>query len=184
MKIPFTEEEMNVGKVLLLRFNHKLKIKELKTILRAKSVKEIQSDVDPFQKYLNSLFFQSTPFGHPSNQYDTRNYFVVGDQAQSTFLAMKNVGYVASFTIDKFTLVDLHNATICAESIRRTRKCFAEIFSNHSNFFQLDDPITMQKKYKILYKSTNLLQNLRDTYGLDEFNANAAIIQNLMKSTW
>lgn len=182
MNDKFSDEMLDVGKILILSPGHGLTVKKLKSQLLATSVKCIKwgkgNDVEDliFQTILNAL-----EASDEEDCYDFSFYYVKGMNATTSFLRLKSEHVFASVEWQSKNVKELHNACMTNRALRRA------IYSVNSAKNSYDDLNEMLDKQKL----NNTIKNFKSMFSLISTNfaeteklENQEKIERNLESTW
>lgn len=177
-----SNEELNVGKILVLSCGHKLKVSEIKKTIRAKKVKKIKwtnyEDVDSFI-WIN--VYEGIIYTKPEHSEYMDMYYVEGEEAVTTALRLKSDNVLASLDWDHHLIKGLHNARLTVASIEKAKHFLSIAKESHD---ELSEIIKQQKLSSSLMKKTKSLESIVKDYGDAELKLEIDKIENAMKNRW
>jgi hypothetical protein len=179
----FTDEQLNVGKVLVLACGHKLKLAEIKRLTKATKVRKLKwsgnyDDVDTF--VLSAMYKTISALGI-DDLIGGDVYRVDGEDAVTTMLVLKTGSACKSVNLDAKNIKKLHNACLTKEGIDKARREMIRAIESHND---LSVMLTKQKMKNSVTKKTNALDKLIQGYADAELNATLGKIKEVMKNTW
>jgi hypothetical protein len=179
----FTDEQLNIGKVLVLAGGHKLKLAEIKRLTRATKVRKLKwsgnyDDVDTF--VLSTMYKTISALGN-NDLIGGDVYRVDGDDAVTTMLALKTGGACKSVNLDSKSVKKLHNACLTKQSIDITKREMIRAIESHND---LSVMLTKQMKKNSVTKKTNALDKLVQGYADTELDLTVGRIKDVMENTW
>lgn len=183
MAINFTDAQLNFGKVLILRFGHKLKLTEVKKLTNSKKVRLVKGgpigdDIDSF--LLFAIDSSMLALGL-HNLMGADVYRIEGDQASTVMLAMKIGVSFKSVTLSAKDVKVLHNAYLTKQEIDTTRSSISNAVDKHNKLVNL---LTKQKITSNLSKKSNAFAKVAKDYAEDELDKTVTKIQEIMKNSW
>lgn len=181
LNIQFPDEVLNkIGKVLLLSYGHGLDVSEIQRLTRASQVRlidlENSTEVDRFVVYTCSRALKTLEIHD-----DLDCYYIVGDDAVSSMLALRTDKFLFALKLDALTFKQLHNSSLLYHQI-------------NSLIFQMDvlkqmhlDVIANLTSIKIKNKissKTNALEKIAAGYGVDDLERQRSSVRSLMTNRW
>lgn len=170
-----------IGKVLVLSSGHKLKHGDIKRLTMADAVRKIQAtenpDIGSFVIHVlsNAIHIIENNLGR------TDFYWIGGEKASSTLLALKSPSFKYSLKFDSGKIKKLHNACVLHSRINWAIHQMQQALQTHTS---VANQLNQQKiKSKISEKTENLEVLLTD-YGVDDLDREYNIVKSLMTNTW
>jgi hypothetical protein len=179
----FTDEQLNIGKVLMLATRHKLKLAEIKRLTRATKVRKLKwsGNYDDVDTFVLSTMYKAIYALDNNELIGGDVYRVDGDDAVTSMLALKTSGVYKSVNLDSKNIKRLHNACLTKQSIDNTKR---EIFRAIGSHNDLSVVLTKQMKKNSVTKKTNALDKLLQGYADTELNLTIDKIKDIMGNTW
>jgi len=179
----FTDEQLNVGKVLVLACGHKLKLEEIKRMTKATKVRKLkwtveEDDIDTF--VLATMYKTISALGR-QNLIGSDVYRVSGDDAVTTMMTFKLGESCKSVNLDAMNIKKLHNACLTKQSIDRAKVHMANAIDSHND---LSVMLTKRKIKNSVTKKTNALDKLIQGYADKELNVTMGEIKEVMGRIW
>jgi hypothetical protein len=179
----FTDEQLNVGKVLILAAGHKLKLSEIKRLTRATKVRKLKwsdknDDIDTF--ILLTMYKTISALGN-EDLVDGDVYRVNGVDAVSVMLVLRTGGTCTSVNLDATKIKKLHNACLTKQCIDKARREMLSALKSHNDLAVM---LTKQKMKNSITKKTNSLEKLAKGYADDELELTIGSIKEVMANTW
>lgn len=180
----YTDEQLNIGKILLLRKGIYLASAEIKKEVKAKKVIKLnltkQTPSEMYGLVVNLIYQALLLMGvHDSNNINI--CFVTGDDANTSMMRLKRNNVYASIEVDAQSLKQLRRAIIAMEQLGKTMSSMANSIRLHN---QLSELLTKQKLPNSILKKTKTLTKIAQGYGDAELQKAVDTINNFMKSTW
>ena len=179
----FTDEQLNIGKVLVLAAGHKLKLAEIKRLTRATKVRKLQwsGNYDDIDAFVLSTMYKSISALGIHNLIGGDVFRVDGDDAVTSMLALKTDAVCKSVNFDAKSIKKLHNACLTKQSIDIAKKQMMSAIDSHND---LSVVFTKQKLKNSITKKTKALDKLIQDYANSELNATVVKIREVMENTW
>lgn len=179
----FTDEQLNIGKVLVLAGGHKLKLAEIKRLTRATKVRKLKwsgnfDDVDTF--VLSTMYKTISALGI-EDLMGGDVYRVYGDNAVTTMLALKTGGACKSVNLNTKDIKKLHNACLTKQGIDKAKREMIKAIESHNDLSVI---LTKQMTKNSVTKKTNALDKLVRGYADAELDVTVGKIKEVMEKTW
>ena len=178
----FTDEQLSVGKILVLEEGHKLTIAELKKNILAKKVKKIKWN----SKYEYEIFILISIYSGLNifdksieRQFDV--YYVDGDNAVSEILRLKSDAVRATLQLGANSVMLLYQCIIALSKIKDLRRYLKILEINHTELLEI---LNIQNLAKNMDVKTKLLSQLSEKYADAEIILMENNIKKLLQSTW
>jgi len=179
----FTDEQLSIGKVLVVGSGHNLKVSQIKQLIRANKVRKIKwsgiyNDVDTF---VLSVMHKAISALDIDDLIGADVYRVDGDDAVTTMLVIKTGGKCKAVNLDAKNVKNLHNACLTKQDIDRAKRHMVNAIESHN---ELSITLTKQKIKNGVTKKTNALNKVIQGYADAELAITLEKIKGLMSSTW
>ena len=179
----FSDDELNVGKILVLEKGHGLKTKRIKELTNAKKVTQLRwnkktSPLDYF--LLMNIERAMVALGHP--QVLTGNiYRVVGKHAVSTMLSLNLKTFCMTLDLATEDIKRIHNACLLKRFIDEARFAVEHAQKQHS---ELVDALSELSIVSNLGSKTSSLDEIVDGYADAELAATIEKIKAATAKSW
>lgn len=179
----FTDDQLNIGKVLVIGSGHNLKLSQIKQLIRAGKVRKIKwsGNYDDIDTFILSTMYKAISALEIGELIGADVYRVEGDDVVLTMLAMKTGGRCKSVNLDAKNVKKLHNACLTKQSIDRAKSSMANAVEIHNNLSVL---LTKQKMKNGVTKKTNALDKVVQGYADAELAETLEKIKDVMSKTW
>jgi hypothetical protein len=179
----YTDEQLNIGKVLVVGSGHKLKISQIKQLIRADKVRKIKwsGNVDDVDTFVLSVICRAIIALKIDDLIDADLYRVDGDGTAMTMLGIKTGGKCKTVNLDAKNIKRLHNAIFTKDRIDRAKRQMDRAIESHNDLSAI---LTKQKIKNGMKKKTNALDKIVQGYADDELAATLEKIKDVMSNTW
>ena len=180
----YSDEVLNVGKILAIQTGHKFKISEIKKSIRAKKVKKLKWNnmlYDDIDSYVIKKIYEGMFNLDRTTSCDFDVYYVTGDDAVSTFLRLKTSLICLTLNWDADSIKRLHNACYTKNLIVNTQIQIGIAKKYHDDLLVTLDAQKFKHKLKSKSKSINKISS---SYAEDELRVTMEIIKDKLKSVW
>lgn len=179
----FTDDQLNIGKVLVIGSGHNLKLSQIKQLIRASKVRKIKwsGNYDDIDTFILSTMYKAISALEIGELIGADVYRVEGDDVVLTMLAMKTGGRCKSVNLDAKNVKKLHNACLTKQSIDRAKSSMANAVEIHNDLSVL---LTKQKMKNGVTKKTNALDKVVQGYADTELAETLGKIKDVMSNTW
>lgn len=179
----FTDEQLNIGKVLVIGSGHKLKPAQIKKLIRAKTVRKLKwsgvhDDVDTF---ILSTMYKAVSALENHDLIGADVYRVEGDDAVTTMLTLKTGGKCKAVSLDAKSVKKLHNACLTKQEVDRAKRQMSNAIEIHNDLSVI---LTKQKMTAGIAKKTKAFDKLVTGYGDVELAATITKIKDVMTNSW
>ena len=177
----YLNEELNIGKLLVLRGTHKLKISDIKSYTKAKKIKELKiTDLDDIDRFLWEVMYSGLCLLKDENTIYIRMYYVEGEAA-SEMLRLRYDDVLASVNWNAKIIKKLHNACATTNAIKRAKYSLDAFKDFHENASRI---LEKQKNPNSLKRKSKAIEKITNNYGDKELKTALTIIESALKSTW
>ena len=178
----FSDDQLNVGKILVLEKNHKLTTSKIKKLTRATTIKKLKSsktfDID-------SLIISNVNNGllalDDTSSYDYDVYYVTGNSSVSSALRLITDSVRGTIEWDAKKVKRLHNACFTKIKIDNAKVQLTNAKRYHE---ELVEALNNQKLSKTVASKTKSLSKITDGYADAVLKITVNNIRILMKSVW
>jgi hypothetical protein len=179
----FTDDQLNIGKVLVIGSGHNLKLSQIKELIRASKVRKIMwsGNYDDIDTFILSTMYKAISALEIGELTGADVYRVEGDDVVLTMLAMKTGGRCKSINLDAKNVKKLHNACLTKQSIDRAKSSMSNAVEIHNDLSVL---LTKQKMKNGVTKKTNALDKVVQGYADAELAETLEKIKDVMSKTW
>jgi hypothetical protein len=179
----FSDDQLNIGKVLVIGSGHNLKLSQIKQLIRASKVRKIKwsGNYDDIDTFVQSVMYKAISALEIDEFFGADVYRVDGDDAVTTMLAMKTGGRCKAVYLDDKNVKKLHNACLTKQSIDRAKRMMANAIETHND---LSVVLTKQKIKNSVTKKTNALDKVVQGYADAELATTLEKIKDVMRNTW
>ena len=178
----FSNEELDVGKILVLSNGHKLKATEIKKLTRAKKIKKIKwTDYEDIDSFIWINVYEGVVYTKPECSELMDMYYVEGEEAVTTVLRLKSDNVISSLDWDHNLIKDLHNARLTVDSIEKAKHFLSVAKESHDEICEI---LKHQKLPNSLIRKTKSFETIIKDYGDAELKSEMDKIENAMKNRW
>lgn len=177
----FTDAELNVGKILVLNYQHGYSTAQIKKLTNAKKVSKIspnKSALDGFIITIAERALKAVGINHWRG-YDF--YRVDGVNAFSSALIISAVGFCTSLEMDAKNMKTLHDACLTKNLIERSKQNINDALHVHK---KLTDSLAAQKIKSSIGKKSKKLEQIALGYADSELDAVMMRINAAMDRKW
>lgn len=183
MRLTFTAEQLNFGKLLVLEKNHDLKLAEIKRLIGATSVRELKSgkQIATVDEYMQDIIGTAASQVSLHRINDIRLYEVHGD-VKSAMLAMRTDKLICAVQLSGEQLNQLNYNSDLMYKINKVRYHIG-MSEKMSSALMVEFSANQQliKKFSAKSKAINALAA---NYGIAEIEKLKSSIRAMMKSKW
>jgi len=176
----FSDQELNVGKVLIMRQPHNMDDCELIRLSKAADITWLKDDmgvdIDEFVCDLLQGAYEAVT-GNPYVSI----YSVLGDDANSTFLKLTD-HFGAALVLGSSQIKSLYTAELVRRTIVQVRHELEMALVFHNNLVNHSSKLGIDQASFI--SDTSAINNLHLTYADAELNRRLATIKSLMVDKW
>ena len=179
----FTDDQLSIGKVLVIGSGHNLKVSQIKQLIRANKVRKLKwsGNYDDVDTFVLSVMHKAISALDIDDLIGSDVYRVDGDDAVVTMLVIKTSGKCKSVNLDAKNVKNLHNACLTKQGIDRTKRQMANAIESHN---ELSIMLTKQKIENGISKKTNALSKVIQGYADAELATTLEKIKYVMSNTW
>lgn len=179
----FTDDQLNIGKVLVVGSGHNLKMSQIKQLIRANKVRRIKwsGNYDDVDTFLLSVMYKAISALDIKELIGADVFRVDGNDAVTTMLAIKTGGKCISVNLDAVNIKKLHNACLTKQGIDIAKRQMAHAIQSHND---LSVMLTKQKVKNFVTKKTIALDKVMQGYADAELATTLEKINDVMSSTW
>jgi hypothetical protein len=183
MKPIFTDEQLNIGKVLIIGGGHNLPVAEIKRITRATKVRKLkwtdnENDIDDF---IISTLYETLYVLNENSLEGGDIYRVSGINSITTFLALKISKPYRAINLEAKYMKILHNSWLTKQTIDTTRQCMKEAVEAHNNLELLLSKLKIKNS---LTTKTKPINKLLSNYADNEMDYLTTEVKKIMADTW
>jgi len=174
--------ELNIGKLLVLKGNHQLKISYIKNVTFSKKVEELKwTQAEGLDQFISMLILMGLNWSGKEFNSNIKIFKIEGDDAVSAKLRLATDDVLASVSFDENNIKTLCNAISIIDAINHTKEFLIASKECHKASSKL---LTKHKKSNSLKKKNKAFDELIESYGDAEINDAVATIEDVMKSSW
>jgi hypothetical protein len=182
MNNEFANDELEVGKLLVLAKGHKLKIADIKSHTNATKVKKLIPNKDiEIDTFLQSRLALALDKLGEIQGYQADCYYIEGTEAVSSIIRLLNINVLATVEFNAVSLKQLHNCILRLLSIELAQRAMAHAYECHSNANEI---LVNSMPQNTFASNLNVIQNLANNYGVAEHNLQYNKLVELMKVSW
>ncbi len=176
------DEELNVGKILVLKIGHKLKVLEIKKLIKASKIKRVKwTGADDIDSFVWHSVLQGLVSCKNRSAPDLDIFYVEGDNPTTSFLRLKIDDVIASLEWNFVMIKELHNACLTMESLYITQHLLEELMDSHNKSSSI---LNQQNLPNSLEKRTKYLDKFIQGYADSEIDMALNKVENAMKDRW
>ena len=183
MRLNFTAEQLNLGKLLVLEEKHDLKLAEIKRLIGATSVRELKSGktIETMDEYVQYVVYEAITTISQRNINDIRLYEVNGD-TKSTLLAMRTDKFISAVHLTGEQFIQLHHNSEFVREIKQIRHNIGVGNFRHNKF--MDALAKRNHPMKKIAAKSKALNALAADYGIADIDNLIASMSAIMKLKW
>jgi hypothetical protein len=177
-----SDKELNVGKILVLKMGHKLKVLEIKKLIKASKVKRVKwTGVEDIDSFVWHNVLQGLVSCKDRSVPDLDIFYVEGDNSTTSFLRLKIDDVIASLEWDFVMIKELHNTCLTLESMYLTQHFMEAVIDSHKKSSSM---LNQQNLPNSLEKRTKYLDKFIQGYAKSEIDMALDKVRNAMKDRW
>jgi acid stress-induced BolA-like protein IbaG/YrbA len=178
----YKDEELEIGKILIVSDGHGFTVAEIKKITKSSKVKKQKLIKSPS---VDSLLYQTIESAlrakHKKYIEPFNIYYIYGIKATSIFIRLKSDNVLGSISLDANSMKTLHNACHTHEVVGNA-KFNLEMVKVKYDF--ASEVLAKQKKSNSLKRKNKALDKLLQGYGDAEISDAMTTIEQIMQNSW
>jgi len=179
----FTDEQLNVGRILILTNGHAVTTTRIEQLTSAKTATKINwfegyAHIDTF--VWSTLTKALDALADPA-MFGANFYYIQGDGATSALLTFQKNHAYKSVAFDAKKLKTLHNACIAKEAIDRVKNLIGRVQDGHNDLSLM---LASLKLRNSISKKSNALEKLARDYGDTELRVAMDKINAAITDCW
>ena len=178
-----TAEQLNCGKLLVLEIGHGLTVREIKKLVKAKSVKEVMDSIDDstVEAAIHTIILQVIDSVSTAKLHRLRIYQVQGNAA-SILIPFRTDKFVYALDLTGVAMKELHNSTVLLRRILENKTYIKLTSILHKKLMEEIGLCT--KIIKAARTKSKVIDDLDTNYGNADIVNLKAHINALLKSNW
>lgn len=183
MVLKLTVEQLNCGKLLVLEVGHRLTVREIKTLVKANSVKEIRNNYDQSTANyaVHTIISQAIDSVSTANLNSLRIYQVQGNVV-SSLIAVRTDKFVYAMDLTGVAVKELHNCIVLLRRIIENKSHITLVSGLHKKLMEEIGLCT--KIIKAARTKSKAIDDLDTNYANADIVGLKAHINALLKSSW
>lgn len=182
MNSVYTDDELNVGKILVLSRGHKFTINEIKKTTSAEKLRKFRFEPNGCANgFINVTLCRALRAIGIETNFDIDLYFVEGEGATSTLLRLKTDCVLRTLEVDSKGVKKLHNACVIKEQIDDVKHLLQKAKDAHN---ALSEVLTNYSKNNFIKDKENIFNLLTYGYAESELKEKQDEIEEMLKNKW
>lgn len=178
-----TAEQLNCGKLLVLEIGHGLTVREIKKLVKTKSVKEVKDNNDDstIDAVVHKIIRQATDSVSTAQLHRLRIYQVQGNAA-SILIPFRTDKFVYAVDLTGVAMKELHNSTVLLRQIAENKTYITLTSFLHKKLMAEVGLCT--NLVKAARRKSKVIADLDTNYANADIVNLKAHINTLLKSNW
>ena len=178
----FNEQELNIGKILILDENHGFTSKEIKKITNAEKVINLRVQKNnELSRLLHGDIFNGLRSKNPNQTANFDFYLIEGKSAVTTFIRLKSNKVLGSILLNAKAIKNLHNCCIFLASVENAKRILVYAKNEHDKTTEI---LENYSHFNNLKRKTKMYEKLINGYGDGDIKNAVNIISQVMKNSW
>jgi len=177
----FTDDELSVGKILVMKLDHDVPLEDMERLTRA-TLTEIDPNATPLGEFLKEVIRNALVVLGASRWVSFEMYAAVGENPNSMFLCSAEADKViGTYEFDADSIKRLHNAALSHKKIAAARNAMLRAKDAHNELVSLH---LKHPTFKSFVRRTNAVNKASHCYGISTLKKLSKEVKQSLSKTW